>query len=698
MINFIEEFAFSLEFFLNCLELVAVLISLFTFLFLMLNVFLRVLRAVLTSCGLGFWQRISIMFLCRKSIIKKRAFIEFAILKTQGHRINNSQWKTLINEFKMFFTEDSDNLVYSIDNCTSIIVADFLETVKKYFFVLQKKNIRKFFGIQGKTTKWIIKINIKEAYATPTCLLTGLLSKYEENWEEFINRYVSTAYMSEGEESLCNGIISSELYLTFAWLLWGPSYELNFKKTWDGLCQLSYGDESNSFPAIADTNSIVAEKLKGKFIENEEHRYGALINATITLYEKNYYDYTRKFTNHDNIYFYEKIKKGEFPFAAQIDDFVSCTNFKSKKYYCTAYVWLLFETDEDFYEFRPEKSLAFFEHANLTDKSTYTFLIETLIDKSIKHFEYIFSDNNYNGRKYRFIAAFNEMIEKKFKEKYEALTKIDSYFGRALKTRLNLCPKRKPTEVFNSFDEFFMRNNAIFYENVDFRDKSTINDLGRFYTDIYMESFPDENERETFNNLLLYLSKIDMNNEYRYHIVLAKDENGTIVGGCVFNYYKKSNSGVIEFLAVKKDLQSNGIGSKIYKHVLSMLEEDARFFNDKMLFGVFCEIDSPEYSKAVVKKYLYFWDRNGYKRLDFHYVQPALSSEQQAVKGLWFIGLSFIEEKDNMSGEIILSVLYDYLKYGMKIEFPERDKTYIEMKKEIKEKDSIKMINILNEG
>ena len=50
-----------------------------------------------------------------------------------------------------------------------------------------------------------------------------------------------------------------------------------------------------------------------------------------------------------------------------------------------------------------------------------------------------------------------------------------------------------------------------------------------------------------------------------------------------------------------------------------------------------------------------------------------------------------------MSGEIILSVLYDYLKYGMKIEFPERDKTYIEMKKEIKEKDSIKMISILNE-
>lgn len=284
--DFLERFASSLELFLNVLELLALFASAFTFFFLMFNEYSKALRKILAPCGLGFWARLRVLFICRKSVVKKRAFIEYAILKSQGHGTVASSWHTIINEFKAFYYEDQSNLVYSIPNCTLLIGADFSDAVSRYFDFIKTKKARKAFGIQEDRLQWVIKIHIEEAYATPTCLLTGLLSKYEENWEEFIKRYVSTAYITEAAENTSDSILASELYLTFAWLLWGPSYELNYRRYWAGLCQISYGDESNSIPAVADKDSDVVERLKDKFTENEEHRYGALISADVSLFEK----------------------------------------------------------------------------------------------------------------------------------------------------------------------------------------------------------------------------------------------------------------------------------------------------------------------------------------------------------------------------------------------------------------------------
>ena len=697
MAEFLNHLSSSLELFLNILEFLALIVSAFTFFFLMFNEYSKALRMILAPCGMGFWPRLRVLFLCRKSVVKKRAFIEYAILKSQGHGAISSSWHSIINEFKAFYYTDQANLVYSIPNCTTLIGADFSDAVGRYFDFIKTKKARKAFGIQDERLQWVIQIRIEEAYATPTCLLTGLLSKYEENWEEFIKRYVSTAYITEAADNLSDSILSSELYLTFAWLLWGPSYELNYRKYWAGLCQISYGDESNSIPAVANKDSDVIEGLKDRFTENEERRYGALISANISLFEKKeYYRSVRDFANPDNSYFYDKIENGELSFAAQIDQFFPCTNYKSKKYYCTAYVWLLFEVESDDYTFKPEKSLAFFEHANLTDKNTYNFLIGTLIDKSLKHFQSIFNNPKLDGRKYRFVCALNHRIEKTCIDRFNEIACQNSEFGKAIKERVIMTPKRTATSVFSAFDDFFTRNNVITYEKIEYADKKKITDLGRFYTDIYMECFPDENEREPFDNLLSYLKQGEASKEYKYHIVLAKDENEQIIGGCIFNYYKSSNSGVIEFLAVKNDLQSGGIGSQIYKHIVSILEEDAYQSRKEALSCVFCEIDSPEYSKSSIKKYLYFWDKNGYRHLDFQYIQPSLSASQLPVYGLWLTVMPLRIQGTAMPAEIILKVLYDYLKYGMEIDNPENNKEYIQMKDEINKKKRIAMLHILD--
>ena len=696
MQEFIDKFPSILELFLNLLEFVAVVVSVTTFFIVMFNKYSKALHKILGPCGMGFIPRFRVLFICRKSQVKKRAFVEYAILETGGSPVIHSEWHAIINNFKSFYTDaHPEDLKYAVPNCTPLIESAFSEAIGRYFTYFSQSKVKKAFGIQEEHLTWVIRLHVEEAYATPTCLLTGLLSQYDESWEAFIKRYVSTAYISENGEAQSRNVLSNELYFTFAWLLWGPSYELEYRNYWAGLCQLSYGDESNSIPAIADTESDVAEALKSKFLENESRRYGALISADVSIHDKKpFYAELRSNINPDNAYFYDKIEKGELSFGVKIEDFTPCVNYKAKKYYCTAYVWILFELETEEYTFNPETSVAFFEHANLTTRETYQFLIDTLIDKSLKHFERIYADPENSGRKYRFVCAMNDKIAYECQCKYQQIMASGTELGSKLQKGIIMEPKHSPADVFASYDEFFSPSDTLSYVDVSFRDQGSISDFGQFYTDIYMNAFPDENERERFDNFLKYLKRGETATDYCYHIVLAKDEGDRVIGGCVFNYFKKSNTGVIEFLAIRNDLQSGGIGTRLYKHVLKVLSEDAHRVSGVPLDYICCEIDSPEYSRAEIKKYLYFWNKNNFWRLDFDYVQPALSADQEPVNGLWFTISPQRSGASTVSSRLVADVLYDYIKYAMCVE-PETNSEYLGMAETLLKRKTVGLKKII---
>lgn len=673
----VSTFSEILELFLNSLEALAMVASIATFFYLMLNQYSKALKKILGPCGMGFVERTKALFLCRKSSVKKRAFIEFAMLKTEGYSYSRAEWKTIINEFKSFYNE-GQSLTYTLPNCTTLIGEEFSDVVGRYFSFLNQEKAKKAFDLNDEITSWILHLRIIEAYATPTVLLTGLLSKYEQNWAEFIKKYVSTAYITESKDTVYNKVLSEELYLTFAWLLWGPSFELDYSDNWAGLCQLSFGDESNSIPAIAPIHDEVAEKLSQKFMENSANRYGALLTVDLSVFEtKKYYKKRRNSIRPDLMYFHDKIENGDIPFALQIDSFIPSTGYKAQKYYCTAYVWILFELeDSKNYDFRPESSLAFFEHANLTDMDSYQFLVQMLLNKAMAHFERIFTDSRYNNRKYRFVCAMNKEIETALKNCFENRIAVNDTMATEFKERLLLKPKRRAADAFLGFDEYFSPTSKLSYYEISINDKNSIIDLGRFYTEIYMENFPDEDERETFDNLLHYLRCAETANDYTYHIIIAKDEKGSIIAGAIFDYFFRTNSGVIEFIAVKESLQSSGSGTQVYKHVLSVLENDAQKYNQSNYKYVFCEIDSPDYSKADIKKYLHFWDKHKYKHIGIHYIQPSLSGDQKAVSGLWLTVTSPTQVIKRIPADIVRDVIYDYFKYSMDITQPELCKEF----------------------
>jgi hypothetical protein len=289
----IANLSVVLSLFLNMFQITAIFISFIMFFFLMINKFSKALKYILASSGFGMRPRFRVLFICRNSPVKKRAFIEFAMLKSQGYAMVSSEWHSLINEFKAFYAINEAYMTYSIPNCTLLIGEDFSIITKKYFEYFSIPKVKKAFGILDDKIGWVLKIQIEESYVTPTCLLTGLLSKFEENWEEFIRRYVSTAYIAETDNAKdkdkSNAILTNELYFTFAWLLWGPSYEIKYRNYWAGLCQISYGDESNSIPVVANTNTNAAGKLKEEFIKNKGHRYGSLISAKLSIFENKAY-------------------------------------------------------------------------------------------------------------------------------------------------------------------------------------------------------------------------------------------------------------------------------------------------------------------------------------------------------------------------------------------------------------------------
>jgi len=685
-----------LEMFLNIVEFAAMVVSVFMFFFLMLNQFSKALRMILIPCGMPLICRIKALFLCRKSPLKKRAFIEFALLKTEGYTTTAQEWHSILNEFKAFFQEGQAEPVYEIPNCTVLIGEEFSVATQRYFDFFRLPKVRKAFGIRHDPVAWVTKLRIEEAYITPTCLLTGLLSKYEENWSEFIKRFVSTAYISENEDERHSDILSNELYFTFAWLLWGPSYELNYKNGWAGLCQISYGDESNSVPAVADRESNTLLRLMERLKANQGRRYGVLVNADVSLHDnKWYYRKLRNSVNPENSYFYNKIEDGQLSFAVQLDDFTPCESYKAKKYYCTAYVWILFEQeDPDYYGFKPEKSVAFFEHANLTDNATYQFLIDTLMDKCMKHFETILADPKYEGRSYRFVCAMNDRIKESFMTRLQQRIAQDDPLAQAFAQRLLPESKHTPAATFSAFDEYFDQKGSLHFQEVLPNDKSTIRSLGEFYTQIYMECFPDPDERETFDSMLGYLKDAQKAKQYSYHIVLAKDENENVVGGAIFDYFNATNAGVIEFIAVRTDAQSCGVGSQLYRHVLLMLFEDAYKNKKQQLSNLFCEIDSPQYSKTSIKKYLYFWRKHNFRHLDFDYIQPSLSASQQSVTGLWFTVAPQLGQA-KISGDYVLQVLHDYMKYSMRIKDPKQHPDYKAMEAQLASMDQIPLLPII---
>jgi len=208
-------------------------------------------------------------------------------------------------------------------------------------------------------------------------------------------------------------------------------------------------------------------------------------------------------------------------------------------------------------------------------------------------------------------------------------------------------------------------------------------ELARFYRRRYVAEFPDPNERESLANMRRYL-RLKSDGWYgpnNYHILLAELDS-ELAGGCVFDYLAEPNVGVLEFLFIAAPFRRKGLGKSLFDEAVRVLKRDAQARIGKPLAAIVAEMNDPfrpgatpdnldPFQRCVV------WGGWGFFKLDFPYLQPALSREQAPVDGLALITKPFSKSAaTGYRAQWLLSIVGEYMRWAMRIRDPARNREY----------------------
>ena len=199
------------------------------------------------------------------------------------------------------------------------------------------------------------------------------------------------------------------------------------------------------------------------------------------------------------------------------------------------------------------------------------------------------------------------------------------------------------------------------YELIDINieDKKDREILKSFYTS-YKKAFSDDDERETLENIYHYLGKKDKTKN-KYHILVIKDKKD-ILAGAIFDYLSDVASGIVEYIFVVQKHKRKHMGSDLFKKIIEILKEDAKNDN-KVLEWVYCEIDDPTTRDPNDRGYIFFWKKQGLKKIDVKYIQPALESNKKTVDKLQIIAKSYDKNKLNIDKKVYENFLYNFFEF-----------------------------------
>lgn len=183
-------------------------------------------------------------------------------------------------------------------------------------------------------------------------------------------------------------------------------------------------------------------------------------------------------------------------------------------------------------------------------------------------------------------------------------------------------------------------------------------ELGTFEKEIYIPSFPDNDEREPFESIL---SRLEPSAYPRTAIVLAYS-GGRLAGGEVFDYYPDCRSAELIYIALDPRRRGMGMGDEL-------LSEGTKKFMDALAFrGEKCRrlyfetenpfIPSGDESMDKVSR-VRFFARNSACRVPIRYFQPPLSGDADWAENLY---LCMLPQFSGGSTEIPAGELKEFLR------------------------------------
>jgi ribosomal protein S18 acetylase RimI-like enzyme len=219
-----------------------------------------------------------------------------------------------------------------------------------------------------------------------------------------------------------------------------------------------------------------------------------------------------------------------------------------------------------------------------------------------------------------------------------------------------------------------------------------------FYENLYAAAFPDPDERESLANMKRYL-RLKATGWYgtnNYHVRVLMD-GGRIAAGSVSDYLAGPNTGVIEFLVVAPDARRRGLGRRMLDDLEAALGADARAAGSKDLRAVVAEMNDP--FRGALRSdsmdpfaRLRIWSDWGFQKLDFPYVQPALSAEQRPVTSMLLAWKPVAPAGSAVPAATVKQVVHEYLRWAMRIEHPERSAEFGAMARHLDQRDEVALM------
>lgn len=222
--------------------------------------------------------------------------------------------------------------------------------------------------------------------------------------------------------------------------------------------------------------------------------------------------------------------------------------------------------------------------------------------------------------------------------------------------------------------------------------------LRAFYTKLFIPAFVDADERESLANIQRYL-ELKASGWYgpnNYHIRVLLDGD-RLIGGAIADYLAGPNTGVIEFLVVAADRRERGLGRRLLDDVEGALADDARAAGTPGLRAVAAEMNDPFHSspgRDSIDPFdrLLIWSRWGYAKLEFPYVQPALSAAQRPVASMLLAWKPVGETGEAVAASTVKEVVHEYMRWAMRIEQPKSSPVFTSMARYLDGRASVSLL------
>lgn len=180
------------------------------------------------------------------------------------------------------------------------------------------------------------------------------------------------------------------------------------------------------------------------------------------------------------------------------------------------------------------------------------------------------------------------------------------------------------------------------------------------FEDIYEKGFPDSNEREKFQDIINRVTGDKKPNEPHSIIVLKNNDAlpAEVWGGLIADWYEKSKCIHLTYLIVDEKYRGKTVAKTLINEGIKLIKDWIKDYRNIEIRNVFFESNNPEQTvndNFNPHKRLEIFSKLGAKKIDIHYIQPALDAEKEEVENLFL--LTFPQFNANKSKILTVEII-----------------------------------------